>query len=96
MPAYVALFRWTDDGVRAVKDTVNRARESVAAIEKAGGKVTVYWTQGRYDLVAFLNAPNEETAMSIGLSSGKAGKLRSETLRAYTMEEMERILKNVS
>jgi uncharacterized protein with GYD domain len=66
MPAYVSLFRWTDDGIRSVKDTVARTRESIAAIEKAGGKMTVLWTQGRYDLVAIGELPNEDAAMGAG------------------------------
>ncbi|MGO9307832.1 MAG: GYD domain-containing protein [Spirochaetia bacterium] len=58
--------------------------------------MTLYWTQGRYDLIAIGEFPSEEIAMAAGLSSGRAGKLRSETLRAYTMEEMECILKRVT
>jgi uncharacterized protein with GYD domain len=96
MASYVTLFQWTDNGIRAVKDTVSRARDVAAAIEKAGGKITIYWTQGRYDLVAFGEYPSEETAMATALNTAKAGNVRSETLRAFTTEEMERILKRVT
>lgn len=96
MAGYVSLFRWTDEGIRSVKDTVNRTRESIAAIEKAGGKMTVLWTQGRYDLVAIGELPNEEAAMALALSTGKSGKVRTETLRAFNIEEMERILRKVT
>jgi uncharacterized protein with GYD domain len=96
MAGYVSLFRWTDDGIRTVKDTVTRARETIAKIEKAGSKLTIYWTQGRYDCVAFGEYPNEETAMSTALTMGMAGKVRTETLRAFSIDEMERILKRMT
>jgi uncharacterized protein with GYD domain len=96
MPAYVVLYRWTDQGVKNVKDTVLRAREFTAAVEKAGGKITsIYWTQGRYDLVAISELPNEDTAMTLSLSLSKLGNVRTETLRAFNAEDMERILKKM-
>ena len=96
MLSYVVLYRWTDQGVRNAKDSVARARDFIAATEKAGGKVAkVYWTQGRYDLVAITELPNEETAMILSLNLSKLGNVRTETLRAFTAEEMESILKKV-
>lgn len=96
MLAYVVLYRWTDQGVRNAKESVARARDFSAAVEKAGGKVgKIYWTQGRYDLVAVAEFPNEETAMILSLTLSKLGNVRTETLRAFSAEEMESILKKV-
>jgi uncharacterized protein with GYD domain len=96
MVSYVVLYRWTDQGVRNLKDTVTRARDFTAVVEKAGGKIVkIYWTQGRYDLVSITEFPNEETAMALSMSLGKLGNIRTETLRAFTAEEMESILKRV-
>ncbi len=39
MPTYVTLIKWTDQGVRNAKDTVRRAREFRADLERRGGKV---------------------------------------------------------
>ena len=96
MPTYAVLYRWTDQGIRTVKDTVARSRENIAAFEKAGGKVkALYYTQGRYDLIAICEVPNEETAQAFALAQGKAGTVRTETMRAFSLEEMESILKKV-
>ena len=96
MPSYVTLFRWTDQGVRSVKDTVARSRENIAGVEKAGGKViATYYTQGRYDIVSITEAPDEETAQAFLFSMNKAGFVRTETLRAFSLDEMEKILKKV-
>lgn len=96
MPKYVMLLKWTDQGVRDVKETVGRSRQLTAALERAGGKaISVFYTQGRYDMITVGEVPNEETAMSFALTMGKAGNVRTETLRAFDLDEMESILKKV-
>jgi len=94
MSTYVTLCQFTDHGARNVKETVTRAREIGAAVEQAGGKITFYWTQGRYDLIAIAEG-TEELAMLTTLNTAKSGYVRTETLRAFTGEEMERFLKKV-
>jgi uncharacterized protein with GYD domain len=58
--------------------------------------ITLLWTQGRYDLVGIIEAPDEETAAAVGLRAGMQGAVRTETLRAYDAEEIERILAKIS
>ncbi len=93
MPTYVVMYRFTDQGLKSIKDTVKRAREVRAENEKRGFKVLgMYWTQGRYDLVAVMDAPSE-AAMTAGLFNvAEAGNVHSETLRAFTEAEMEKAL----
>jgi uncharacterized protein with GYD domain len=96
MPTYIALYKWTDQGVRNVKDTVARTQQNIAAVEKAGGRVIgTWWTQGAYDLVAVGEFPDDETASAFALAIGMAGNVRTETMRAYTAEEMQRILQKL-
>ena len=93
MPTYVILYRFTGQGLRAIKDTVKRTREVRRQNEERGFRIIgTYWTQGRYDLVAVVEAPNEEAMVAGLLNVAEAGNVRSETLRAFTDEEMERIL----
>ncbi|KKK75151.1 hypothetical protein LCGC14_2876610 [marine sediment metagenome] len=93
MPTYVVLYKFSDQGLKNIKDTVKRAREVRAENERRGFKVLgIYWTQGRYDLVAVMDAPSEE-AMTAGLFNvAEAGNVHSETLRAFTEAEMEKAL----
>ena len=93
MPHYVVLYRFTDEGRKSIKDTVKRAAEIRKENEKRGFKVAGhYWTQGRYDLVTIVEAPNEDAMMSGLFSIAQAGNVSSETLRAFTDEEMQRLL----
>ena len=96
MPTYVTLMTWTEQGVRDVNATVDRSEQARQAIQQMGGRMsTIYWTQGSYDLVAISEFPDEETAAAFMLSLGKLGNLRSETLRAFSADEMRRILEKV-
>jgi uncharacterized protein with GYD domain len=93
MPHYVVLYRFTDAGRKSIKDTVRRAQEVRSENEKRGFKVVGhYWTQGRYDLVTIVEAPSEDAMMSGLFGIAESGNVTSETLRAFTDEEMQRIL----
>ena len=93
MLTYIALSNFTDQGIRNVKDTTKRADAVKEAAQKFGAKMTqIYWTQGQYDLVAFIEAPDEKSATACALAIGMAGNVRSQTLRAFTSEEMSEIV----
>ena len=68
----------------------------MAAAKKAGATVKeFYWTLGRYDMVSIMEAPDVETVTALGLSVGKLGNVRTETLCAFDKAGMEAILKKV-
>lgn len=93
MPSYVVLYRFTGQGLKGIKGTVKRAREIRAENEKRGFKVVgMYWTEGRYDLVAVMEAPSEEAMLAGLFNIAEAGNVHSETLRAHTEAEMEKAL----
>lgn len=93
MPTYITLFGWTDQGIRNVKDTAKRAEQFKGLVKKAGGSVkNVYWTLGRYDGVIVFEAPDDAAATALLLSAGSLGNVRSETLRAFTEDEMKGVL----
>jgi uncharacterized protein with GYD domain len=96
MATYVALMNWTDQGIKAVKDTVQRRDQADALAEKHGASIEqVYWTVGPYDLVTIIEAPDDESATAMLLELGSAGNLRTTTLRAYDREEMSGILQRL-
>jgi uncharacterized protein with GYD domain len=89
---YIILIRFTDQGIRNVKDTTRRADAIRTEAEKMGCKFTTYyWTFGEYDAIGILEAPNDEAAMEFGLKAGSLGNIRTTTLRAFTEEEMAKV-----
>jgi uncharacterized protein with GYD domain len=93
MGTYIALSNFTDQGVRDVKNTTKRADAVQAAAKKFGAKMThIYWTLGQYDLVAIIEAPNDESATAFALAIGAGGNVRTQSLRAFSKDEMNGIL----
>jgi uncharacterized protein with GYD domain len=96
MPTFVTLIKWTDQGVRNSKDTVQRAAAFRGDLERRGGRLlSIYWTQGNYDIVAMIDAPDDQTAMATLLAVGGLGNVRTETLRAFDESEMSAILQKM-
>ncbi|MBB4783217.1 GYD domain-containing protein [Streptomyces rapamycinicus] len=97
MATYITLLNWTEQGVRAYKDTTKRTEDFAAALKKLGaGLVDIYWTDGPYDLVCIVEAPDDETATAASLQLGALGNVRTTTLRAFGREDMGRIIAKVT
>jgi uncharacterized protein with GYD domain len=47
------------------------------------------------DAVSVVEFPDDETASAAAISLGISGYVRTETMRAYTRDEMERIVQKV-
>ena len=93
MVTYVVLANFTNQGVRNAKESPKRA-DAFRQLAKTFG-VTVkdlFWTQGRYDVVTIVEAPDEASAMSLSLSLGALGNVRTESLRAFSSVDMETIV----
>jgi uncharacterized protein with GYD domain len=83
-------------GIRNVANTSKRADAAKELAKKVGAKVRdLFWTIGRYDVALILEAPDDETMVTFGLSAGKLGNVRSETLRPFSQAEINQILKRV-
>jgi uncharacterized protein with GYD domain len=93
MQQYILLANWTDQGIRQVKDTVQRGEQFKQIVQQAGGTVHgLFWTQGRYDVAARVEVADDETMTAVALRLGLSGNVRTETLRAFTADEMQAIL----
>ena len=96
MPTYIWLVNWTDQGIRNVKETTKRAKSFKEMAEKKGVKVKeILWTMGRFDLVLVIDAPNDETISSLTLALSMSGNVKQETLKAFSAQEMDQILKGL-
>jgi uncharacterized protein with GYD domain len=96
MSTYISLVNWTEQGVKNAKDTVRRAREFRSDVERRGGRVlSLYWTQGKCDLVVTVEFPDEQAMMAELLTLGGLGNVRTETLHAFTESEMEAIIQKM-
>lgn len=93
MVTYVVLGTFTDQGIRAAKESPKRAEAFRKMAETFGITVKeLFWTQGRYDVVTVLDAPDELAAMTLSLSLGALGNVRTESLRAFSAAEMTTVV----
>ena len=96
MPTNVILVKWTEEGAKTARDTVQRARQVRADFQRRGiTRFDVLWTQGQYDIVAIAEGPDDETMTAALLALATRGTVRTETMRAYNESEMERILQKI-
>jgi uncharacterized protein with GYD domain len=96
MPHYISLMRWTSQGLAGLPGWRERVEEGERVIEAAGGKlVGVYVTLGRYDVVEIFEAPDDESAIEILMKLQRFGAEHTETLRAFTREQAEGIVRRL-
>jgi uncharacterized protein with GYD domain len=93
MPTYISLVRFTDKGIQGAKQTTQRVADWAAKVQAMGVTIKeMYWTLGEYDQVCIFEAPDDETAASVLLAADMLGNIRTQTMRAFTTSEMEKIL----
>ncbi|MCX5847262.1 MAG: GYD domain-containing protein [Deltaproteobacteria bacterium] len=96
MPTYIVLMKLTEQGIKTIKSGPQRVKDNAKIMEKMGGKMTgFYLTMGEYDYVGIGEAPNDEAALTFLLGMGAAGFVKTTTLKAFTVEEFEKIVKKL-
>ena len=96
MATFVSLVNWTDQGIRNVKDTIQRYEKGEELANKHGvSNEQIYWTVGSYDMVFIAQAPDAESITAYLLELGSAGNIRTTTLRGHNREEMSGILEKL-
>ena len=92
LPSFVVLGNWTDQGIRNVQDAPKRIKTTHGMVEKAGGKMQLYYTLGEYDFVAILEMPSDENLVKFLLQVGSSGNVRTKTLKAWSESEAHRVM----
>lgn len=84
MTTYVMLASWTDQGIKAVKDSPRRLDAARKALKDMGGDFkTFFLTMGDYDMVAIYEAPDDAVAARFTMQLGQLGNVRTRTLKAF-------------
>jgi uncharacterized protein with GYD domain len=92
MPVFVVLGNWTDQGIRKVTEVPARDKAVHEMVNKAGGKMQVFYTIGKYDFVAIIEVPKDDDIMAILLCIGSMGNVRTSTMKAWTEAEAAKII----
>jgi uncharacterized protein with GYD domain len=96
MPHYISLMRWTSQGMAGLPAWRERVEEGERIIQDAGGSlIGVYVTLGRYDVVEIFECADDDTAAEILMKLQRHGAEHTETLRGFTREEAEAIIRRI-
>jgi uncharacterized protein with GYD domain len=93
MATYISLIKFTQQGITNIKDAAARLDSRKESLKALGTELKAFYlTMGRYDVVAIIEAPNDETAAKAALASASDGNVTTETLRAFTEDEYRAII----
>ena len=96
MPTYIRLHKLTDQGIKNIKNAPQRIEESIIkAKTKEIKQIGFYAVTGEYDFISIVEAPSDEVAMTGTLRTISKGDIRTTTLRAFTKQEFEEMLRKI-
>jgi uncharacterized protein with GYD domain len=93
MPTFMMSLNWTDQGIRAVKDSPKRSEAARELAKKVGVEIKhLYLTSGDSDLVIFVDAPSGDNVAKFALAVSSLGNVRTRTVRAWSAEEYRKLI----
>ena len=93
MATYLIQAQWTDQGIRSVKESAKRLDLGKKKLKEMGGEMKAFYlTMGKYDSVAIVDVPDDETFARFILWLGSQGNLRTHTVKAFTEDEYRKIV----
>ncbi len=96
MLTYMLLITSTPEGLRKIGGVGGRYEGFRKNLKRAGGRLIGAWgLLGHYDYVALVEVPTEKDLVRLSLSVGSRGTSRVESLRAFSMQEFEKITRKL-
>ena len=93
MAKYIILANWTDQGIKNVKESPGRVDVVRALAKKLGCEMQDFnMTIGAYDMVVTIEAPDDEAMAKLALTIGRAGNVRTTTLKAFSEDSFRKII----
>jgi uncharacterized protein with GYD domain len=93
MATYITLVDWTEQGIKGVKDSPKRLDAARALAKKLGCEMKeFYMTIGAHDMVAIIEAPDDEAMAKFALNLGSSGNVRTTTLKAFSEDAYRKII----
>lgn len=91
---YISLMTYTEQGIRNLEQSPDRARAFRESAQAAG--ITVvgqYWTAGNYDAVLIAQADDEQKLLGALTRLAADGNVRTHSLRAFDAQEFAALVR---
>jgi uncharacterized protein with GYD domain len=93
MATYLLLARWTDQGVKNIKESPARIESFKKSARSVGAEIReVYVALGHYDTVSLVSAPDDDSMCKLALALGSLGNARTQTLRLFSEAEFKKLV----
>jgi uncharacterized protein with GYD domain len=95
MPKFIVLSTFTEQGAKHFKDVPSRINDWKKKVSEQGGEVKeVFAVMGaQFDTVSLVSAPSDEAMGRIALELAALGNVHTQTLRAFSEDELKKIVK---
>jgi uncharacterized protein with GYD domain len=87
---FISLGKWKQAPTKDMRPQMDKFTQEMEELAKQGIKIQTFWTLGRYDGVAIIDAPTEKDAMKLLLTWEPV--LELETLTAIPRDEAIELL----
>ncbi|HYK91915.1 MAG TPA: GYD domain-containing protein [Acidobacteriota bacterium] len=93
MPTYITLGKWTQEGIKKIKESPARLDAFKKLVQSGGGTVKgFYMVTGQYDIVVISEAPDDAAMAKTALATASKGSIATETFRAFPEDEYRKII----
>ena len=93
MPTFICSLGWTEQGIKAVKDSPKRAKAARELAQKVGVEFKhVYMTSGDDDILLILETASGDNVGKFALALSSQGNVRTRTCRAWNEAEMQKLI----
>jgi uncharacterized protein with GYD domain len=90
---YINLINWTEQGIKAVKESPARLDKVRDMAQGLGVKVEqAFLTMGDTDMICIVDAPNDEAYATFALKLGATGSVRTRSVKCFPEAEYRKIL----
>jgi len=90
---FICMINWTEQGIRAIKDSPKRTKAAKELAGKLGVEIKqLYLTSGDSDLLVILEAANGDAVAKFALAVGAQGSVRTRTFRAWSETEYQKLV----
>lgn len=96
MATHIILVNLTDQGVQNIKTSPDRFDSFQKLAADLGVTVEcAYYTTGPYDIILVVDGSDEDVATAV-LSAGTTGNVRTQTLRAFSGDQVREIVSRIT
>ena len=96
MPSYLIMGKFTDQGIKNVRETITRGERFKEMAKGCGVEVKqLMWLMGDHDVFCIGEAKDDAAVCTLLLKSGSKGFVKTSSHRAFTKEEMSKIVSNM-